>query len=139
MKSTALVPLARLSESLQAARRGPSSVVAGFLTSDSCPWCRAVLREQLEPRFRSDHPVRLLIVAFDVDDSVEVLFPDGKRRSARQWGELHQLRLTPTLAMLDHMARPLLPPLRGYSSPDFYGAYLEDQITAANNYWQNRR
>lgn len=139
MKSSALVPLARLTESLQAARRATNTVAAGFLTSDRCPWCLAVLREQLEPRYRSDHPVRLLIVAFDIDDSLEVLFPDGKRRSARQWGDTYGLKLTPTLAMLDHMARPLLPPLKGYSSPDFYGAYLEDQITAANNYWQNRR
>lgn len=139
MKSNALVPLDRLLATLQLAKRGPNTAVAGLLTSDRCPWCIAVLKEQLEPRFRAEHPVRLLIVAFDIDDPVEVLFPDGKRRSAKQWGELHRLTLTPTLAMLDQMARPLMPPLKGYSSRDFYGAYLEDQITAANNYWQNRR
>ena len=138
VKSNALIPPQRLIDTLQSARRN-STVVAGLLTSPRCPWCIALIKEQLEPRVRSDQMPRLLIVEFNVDDPAEFLLPGGQRSNARQWGDTYGLKLTPTVAMLDQMARPLLAPLKGYASRDFYGAYLEEQITTANNYWQNLR
>ncbi len=138
MKSNALIPPQRLIETLKSAKRN-SAVVAGLLTSPRCPWCIALIKEQLEPRVRSDQMPRLMIIEFDVDDPTEFLLPANQRSTARQWGESYGLKLTPTLAMLDQMARPLLPPLKGYASRDFYGAYMEEQITAASNYWQNLR
>lgn len=137
-KSTQLIPAARLTPTLRAAR-GQSVAVAAFLTSPRCPWCVALQQEQIEPRQRTDHPIKLWIIEFNVDDTTEFTLPDNRRRSARQWGESLGMNLTPTIAMLDQTAKPLLPPLKGYSSRDFYAAYLEDQITAAAKYWQNLR
>jgi len=136
--SSLLIPAHRLIETLKAARRN-EIVVAGFLTSPRCPWCVAVMKEQLEPRLRSAQPPRLSIVELNVDDAAEFMLPGEQRSTARQWGETYGLKLTPTVVMLDQMARPLLEPLKGYASRDFYGAYLEEQITAASKYWQNLR
>jgi hypothetical protein len=137
-KSTQLIPAAKLASTLRAAR-GQSVAVAAFLTSPRCPWCIALQQEQIEPRLRADHSTKLWIIELNVDDPTEITLPDNRRRSARQWGEPLGLNLTPTIAMLDQTAKPLLPPLKGYSSRDFYAAYLEDQITAAAKYWQNLR
>lgn len=137
-KSTQLIPAAKLASTLRAAR-GQSVAVAAFLTSPRCPWCIALQQEQIEPRLRADHSTKLWIIELNVDDPTEFTLPDNRRRSARQWGESLGLNLTPTIAMLDQTAKPLLPPLKGYSSRDFYAAYLEDQITAAAKYWQNLR
>lgn len=138
MTSNTLIPPHQLTETLKSARQH-SAVVAGLLTSPRCPWCVALIKEQLEPRVRSNQTPRLLIVEFNVDDPTEFLLPGGHRGTARQWGDTYGLKLTPTVAMLDQMARPLLAPLKGYASRDFYGAYLEEHITAANKYWQNLR
>ncbi len=137
-QSTQLIPAAKLASTLRAAR-GQSVAVAAFLTSPRCPWCIALQQEQIEPRLRADHSTKLWIIELNVDDPTEITLPDNRRRSARQWGEPLGLNLTPTIAMLDQTAKPLLPPLKGYSSRDFYAAYLEDQITAAAKYWQNLR
>ena len=81
----------------------------------------------------------LIIVEFDIDDGAQFSMPDGGRTTARAWGQRHGLKLTPTVVMLDTMAKPLGEPLVGYSSKDFYAVYLEQQIEIAQRFWQNRR
>jgi thioredoxin-related protein len=132
-----MVPLSKLIDTLGKAQGG-RIVVAGLLTSEGCPWCVALKKEQLLPRSRAQMAPGFLVVEMDVDDASPAWFPDGKKRTAREWGNLHGMRLTPTLAMLDARANPLTPPLVGYASRDFYASYLEDQIRIARAYWQNR-
>jgi hypothetical protein len=114
-------------------------VVLGFYTSHSCPWCIAVRREQLEPRLRSGDPPKIAIIEFDADSDATFTLPDGRRQTARQWAHALGFRLTPILTVLDRTAKPIVAPLVGYSSRDFYGAYLEEQIRQAQLYWQNQR
>ena len=133
-----MTPAVQLIDSLQQAAR-QDVVVAGVLTSQKCPWCVALEKEQLIPRMRARGAPKLIVLAFDVDDRQMISFPDGSKRNARQWGALYSMKLTPTLAMLDAQAKPLAAPLVGYGSRDFYGAYLEEQIQNARIYWQNRR
>lgn len=116
-----------------------SVVVAGMYTSARCPWCIAIKKEQLGPRTKSTSPPGLIVVEFDVDDGAQFTLPDGTRMDSRTWGARHGLKLTPTVVMLDHLARPLTEPLVGYSSRDFYAVYLEQQIEIAQRFWQNRR
>ena len=132
-----MAPAQNLIDTLTQARGG-EIVVAGLLTSDRCPYCVALKKEQLIPRMRARMSPSLLVVEMDIDNASPARFPDGKKRTAREWGNLHGMRLTPTLAMLDARANPLTPPLVGYASRDFYASYLEDQIRIARAYWQNR-
>ncbi|NBW00170.1 MAG: hypothetical protein EBR85_00375 [Betaproteobacteria bacterium] len=136
--SAALTPAQELTSMLKRAA-ARELVVVGFYTSHSCPWCVAVRREQLEPRLRSSDLPKVAIIEFDADSNVVFALPDGRRQTARQWAETLGFRLTPTLAALDRSAKPIVPPLVGYSSRDFYGAYLEEQIRRAQLYWQNLR
>ena len=136
--SAALTPARDLAAALnRAAAR--EIVVLGFYTSHSCPWCVAVRREQLEPRLRANDPPKIAIIEFDADSDAVFTLPDGRRQTARQWAHGLGFRLTPTLAALDRTAKPIVSPLVGYSSKDFYGAYLEEQIRQAQRYWQNQR
>ncbi len=136
--SAALIPARELTAMLKRAA-AREVVVLGFYTSHSCPWCVAVRREQLEPRLRSTDLPKVSIIEFDADSDVAFPLPDGRRQTARQWAHSLGFRLTPTLAALDRTAKPIVSPLVGYSSRDFYGAYLEEQIRQAQLYWQNQR
>ena len=136
--SAALTPARELTAMLKRAA-AREVVVLGFYTSHSCPWCVAVRREQLEPRLRSTDLPKISIIEFDADSDVAFTLPDGRRQAARQWAHTLGFRLTPTLAALDRTAKPIVSPLVGYSSRDFYGAYLEEQIRQAQLYWQNLR
>lgn len=136
--SAALIPARELTAMLKRAA-AREVVVLGFYTSHSCPWCVAVRREQLEPRLRSTDLPKVSIIEFDADSDVAFPLPDGRRQTAHQWAHSLGFRLTPTLAALDRTAKPIVSPLVGYSSRDFYGAYLEEQIRQAQLYWQNQR
>jgi len=136
--SAALTPARELTAMLKRAA-AREVVVLGFYTSHSCPWCVAVRREQLEPRLRSTDLPKVSIIEFDADSDAAFTLPDGRRQTARQWAHTLGFRLTPTLAALDRTAKPIVSPLAGYSSRDFYGAYLEEQIRQAQLYWQNLR
>jgi hypothetical protein len=137
MTSPAL-PAHRLRHALAGAAR-QLHVVAGVLTSQRCPWCIALMREQLEPRMRASQQPALVVVEMDIDDATPIVMPDGQTMTAAQWGSRLGMTLTPTLAMLDRHARPIRPPLVGYASRDFYAAYLEEQIKGAQLYWQNSK
>lgn len=113
-------------------------VLAALYTSERCPFCIAIKKEQLTPRMRSNAKPRLMVVEFDVDSRESFLLPNGSRMTAKEWGLRHQLKLTPTLVMLDHDANPITEPLVGYSSRDYYAAYLEDHIQSAQSHLQNK-
>jgi hypothetical protein len=134
--SPSALPANRLRQAIAGAAQR-QHVVAAVLTSHRCPWCIALMREQLEPRMRSRESPALVVVEMDIDDARPIALPDGSAMSASQWGAGLGMTLTPTLAMLDRQARPIRPPLVGYASRDFYAAYLEEQIKAAQLYWQN--
>jgi thioredoxin-related protein len=107
-------------------------VVAALYSSNRCPFCIALKKEQLSPRMRSDTPPGLLVVELDTDISRPFTLPDGRRMTAKEWGRMHQFSLFPTLVMIDDAANPITAPLVGYASRDFYPVYLEEAIQAAH-------
>jgi thioredoxin-related protein len=116
--------------------RAKQVVIAGLYSSDSCPWCVSLKREQLIPRMRAAIKPELRVIEFNADSHSQFLLPDRSKKNARQWAASLGFRLMPTLTMLNEHANPIGEPLIGYASPDFYAAYLEDRIKAAHSYWQ---
>lgn len=124
-----------------------------MVTAAHCPWCALVIEEQLLPRIRSRTGPALDVVVFDIADSqtAVVLQPNTPPETGRsapsgpspaalrftpaRWAENHNYRVAPTVVLVDRDAEPLFPPLVGYSSRDFYGAYLDDQVVRAQRYW----
>lgn len=156
-----LLPARELKAVLARAQKEKNRAVAIMVTAAHCPWCGLVIEEQLIPRIRSRSGPALDVVVFDIADSqtVLVLQPDTRpeagsterprpspktpagpapaalRFSPARWAENHGFRVAPTVAMVGRDAEPLFPPLVGYSSRDFYGAYLDDQVVRAHRYW----
>lgn len=145
-----LLPPSQLSAALVRARAEKNRAVAVMVTAAHCPWCGLVIAEQLVPRIRSQIGPRLDVVVFDLADTqpldlVAATVPPtgstltpGQRRvrmSPAEWAQMHGYRVAPTVAMVGPDARPLFAPLVGYSSRDFYGAYLDDHVARAQRYW----
>ncbi|MFZ9733781.1 MAG: hypothetical protein ACO3DD_08215 [Burkholderiaceae bacterium] len=152
-----LLPARDLGAALSRAQREKSRAVAIMVTAAHCPWCGLVIEEQLIPRIRSRTGPSLDVVVFDIADSQTVLVlqpetrpdtggterpgplakpsPTTLRFTPARWAESHGYRVAPTVVMVGRDAGPLFPPLVGYSSRDFYGAYLDDQVVRAHRYW----
>lgn len=125
-----------------AAERRP--VVALFSTA-GCGWCEALRREQLQHLARDAGRRGILVVEFDLADRRAFVGAgtgaDGRGLSAHAWptagspAELARLlgvRVAPTLVFLGPSGVAATP-LVGYTSPDFYGAYLDERIEQARN------
>jgi hypothetical protein len=125
-----------------------------FASSRYCPWCGLVVSEQLLPRLRARDFPPIAIVEFDINDSQPLatrlentmggLGPPMRRKlspdlSPSTWAKSHQIRVVPTVTAVDQQLSPLLPPLVGYGSADFYGAYLEEQVRESIRYWARNR
>lgn len=153
-----LLPARELGAALSRAQRDKTRAVAIMVSAAHCPWCALVIEEQLIPRIRSRAGPALDVIVFDLADSGQIVvapsavYPSatpgsdkdkgrsptpaaGLRFTPAQWAQSHGYRVAPTVAMVGRDAQPLFAPLVGYSSRDFYGAYLDDQVARAQRYW----
>jgi hypothetical protein len=129
---------------VEAAKARGGLVVMAMASLPNCPWCDLVLRDQLLPRMRSaDHP-QLRTVILDITDRRPMRRPGLKpheaglewlAQSPQQWARQQRIRMAPTVFPIDFAGQPIGEPLVGYSSVDFYGAYLEDRIQLAKAHW----
>jgi len=119
-----------------------------FASSSYCPWCGLVANDQLLPRLKASGLPQIAIVEFDIDDSTPLPNPSGDPSqglrlpvslSPRTWAKAHKIRVVPSVTAVNQQLSPLRAPLIGYSSVDFYGAYLEEQITESIRYWAKAR
>lgn len=100
--------------------------------ADYCGFCRKLETEHLEPMLRSgQYDSRILIRRFDMGSDQTVIDFNGDKINADEFAEQHQASLTPTLLFLDAEGKEVAERLLGYNSPDFYGAYLEQAISTA--------
>ena len=137
-----LLPPAALPKVLTQAQKAKDRAVAIMVSSAHCPWCGLLMNEQLIPRVRSPSGPKLDVVVFDLADiSLIRLSAPGNsplQFSPQAWAQTHRYRVAPTLVMVGSACQPLFPPLVGYSSRDFYGAYLDDQVERAQRYWSQQ-
>ena len=107
-----------------------------LVTLEHCPYCKLVIREQIVPRVKEGRPA-LRVLEFDLSDTtpIEARGPLSKV-TPMLWAREHRFRLAPTVVAVNASLKPIGEPLLGYSSPDFYSAYLEDLIVAAQAAWR---
>lgn len=119
-------------------------VVVAMASLPNCPWCDLVLRDQLLPRMRSAGHPTLSTVVLDITDRRPMHRPGLKppeaglewlAQSPQQWARQQRIRMAPTVFAMNFAGQPIGEPLVGYSSVDFYGAYLEDRIQLAKAHW----
>lgn len=121
-----------------AAERGARPVVALF-SLRGCGFCEAIRREQLGHLAREAAARGVLVAEFDIADERPFAAPPpastatttapplATARSPAQLARMLGIRLAPTVAFLS-VRGELAPRLPGYSSPDFYGAYLDERV-----------
>ena len=118
----------------QAAARGEPVVV--MFSRVDCVWCAALRRDQLSHLAREAPARGVRVVEFDVGDTRK--FSPGPSReggpgaaaSGADLADRLGVRVTPTVVFLRPRGE-LADRLVGYSSRDFYGAYLDERIERA--------
>jgi thioredoxin-related protein len=134
-----LPPAKDLAADAQAARRGAMPIVL-FFSADSCPYCAEVAGLHLEPlHARGVYAGRALFRIADVERHTPVRGFDGRRLTQAELAGRYRVSFTPYITFLDPDGNELVPPLIGYSSPDFYSGYLESAIEAAIEKLRARR
>ena len=130
---------------LEEAKRAKGGVVLVAMGSlPNCPWCDLVLKDQLLPRMRSADRPQVRVVLLDITDRRPIRKSPNRAepseltwlaQSPQQWARAQGIRMAPTVFPIDLTGRAIGEPLVGYSSVDFYGAYLEDRIQLAKAHW----
>lgn len=122
-----------------------SSVIVAFFSLPGCPYCEAVRREQLRHLARGQSAQRLRVVEYELGDRTPFTGAParthgpgdaddaGAPRNPAALAASLDVRVAPTVAFIGPDGKEVAERLVGYSSPDFYGAYLEQRITQARS------
>ncbi len=105
-----------------------------FYMSEDCPYCEEVKGLYLEPMVRSgQYHGRLIIRMVDTEGAEYLRDFHGKRMNHEEFADDQGASFTPVLKFYDYQGNELVPELLGYTSPDFYLAYLENAIETSIN------
>jgi thioredoxin-related protein len=100
--------------------------------ADGCTYCRHLEEEYLKPMQQSgDYDTRIIIRQLTLGAEDYIYDFQGKKVSADTFATRYKASITPTVVFLDANGGEVAESLVGYSSPDFYGAYLENAINTA--------
>ncbi len=119
-------PASLAAELRDALARGRALVLLASL--EGCPWCAYVRTSWLAPLRAEGQPV----VEIDLRQPAPVLDFQGAASTHAQVARALAVRVAPTVLFLGAGGRELAPRLAGVPLPDFYGAYLQERLTAAN-------
>ena len=127
-KDTALpVPLS-LPQAAQAAKAQGQPLVL-LISLPGCVYCELVRRSYLMPLLAESG---LQAWQLDITNrSAALIGFDGKPTTAADQAKAWKATFTPTVLFLGSQGQELAERLVGIAVPDFYGAYLEQRLTAA--------
>ncbi|HHH49262.1 MAG TPA: hypothetical protein ENK51_10305 [Gammaproteobacteria bacterium] len=128
---TRLVEVDDLQALGQTARQAGVPILLMF-ASEECPYCERLEAEVLGPMvLAGDDPRRVLLrkVMLETADSLRDF--QGRMVSADELARRKGVDMVPALYLLDGTGRELVPRIVGYTSPDFYPAYLDQAIDVA--------
>jgi hypothetical protein len=118
---------ASLATELAAAQRRRKALVV-MVSLEGCPPCKLVRENYLAPLLREGQPiVEIDMLGPDALAGFDGL-PSTQRALTRDWG----VRVAPTVLFFGRDGKEIAPRLAGMAIPDFYGAYLQDRVDAAN-------
>lgn len=124
-----VLPLAvSLRDALAGALRQERALVV-MVSLEGCPFCRMVRDSHLVPMRRDEG---LPVVEVDIHGDMPLADIAGRPTTHRAQAQAWKVRTAPTLLFLGRGGAEVAPRLVGASIPDFYGAYLEERVRAAN-------
>jgi thioredoxin-related protein len=115
-----------------AAARAINGVILLALVAENCVYCEHVLKDFLGPMSHNksyqERVVMRRVLVAGLDD---VRGFDGKTTTPAELAEQYGTNFTPTVVLIDSTGHRLVKALIGFSSPDYYGMYLDEAIDAA--------
>lgn len=115
-----------------AAARSIHGAILLVMVAEGCRYCEHVVNDFLIPMSRNksyqDKVVMRQVLVTGLDD---VRGFDGKPTTPAEIADRFGTHFTPTVILVGSDGKRLGKPLIGFSSPDFYGAYLDQTIDAA--------
>jgi len=115
-----------LAASLEQALQAKQPLVV-MVSLHGCPFCKVVRENYL-------HPLRatgLQVVQIDMRNPRVLVDFDGSSLTQDAWVKKQNIKLAPTVLFFGAQGREVASRLKGAYLPDFYGAYLDDQLAAA--------
>jgi thioredoxin-related protein len=103
-----------------------------LVAAEWCSYCTLIQDEFLEPMIKSgNYDDKVLIRVMYMDSGETLRSFEGDPVPADQLAARYKVKLTPTVLFLGPNGEELAPRIVGISSPDYYGAYLDQHIEAA--------
>ncbi len=125
-KEKHLPTTASLPQSLQQALQAKQPLVV-MVSLEGCPFCKVVRENYLLPLQREGLPM----VQINMRDKSALVGFDGVTQTQdaliRQWG----IKIAPTVLFFGERGQEVASRLNGAYLPDFYNAYLEEQLAIA--------
>jgi hypothetical protein len=106
-----------------------------MVSLEGCPFCKTVREHHLVGLLQEGQPV----VQVDMRSNARVLDFAGQGRTHDEVIQAWKVAIAPTVLFFGKGAREAAPRLQGLSSPDFYGAYLEQRLEAARQDVRSRQ
>lgn len=111
-----------------AAALGKGRALVVMVSLEGCPFCKVVRENYLTPLRAEGQPV----VQVEMKRALPLVDLSGASRTHGQFVESMGVKVAPTVLFLGRGGREAAPRLAGVTIPDFYGAYLQDRVDAAN-------
>ena len=103
-----------------------------MFASEDCHYCERLEAEVLGPmKFAGEDPQRVLLRKIMLETPRPLRDFQGREVEAGELAAAYRADVVPTLYLLDAEGRALVPKIVGYTSPDFYPAYLDQAIDVA--------
>jgi thioredoxin-related protein len=115
-----------LAVSLEQALRAKQPLVV-MVSLQGCAFCKVVRENYLQPLRASG----LQVVQVDMRDNRALIDFDGVSLTHDAWVRKQSVKLAPTVLFFGAQGREVATRLKGAYLPDFYGAYLDEQLAVA--------
>ena len=115
-----------LAASLDQALRVKQPLVV-MVSLHGCAFCKVVRENYLQPLRASG----LQVVQVDMRDGRALVDFDGTALTHDAWVRKQGIKLAPTVLFFGAQGREVATRLKGAYLPDFYGAYLDEQLALA--------
>jgi len=106
-----------------------------MVSLQGCPFCKVIRENYLHP-LREDG---LQIVQIDMRDNRRIVDFDGSASSQDAWIRKYGIKLAPTVLFFGGKGEEVASRLKGAYIPDFYGAYLDEQLRIARQIVNTRK
>jgi thioredoxin-related protein len=112
--------------SLDQALRAKQPLVV-MVSLHGCAFCKVVRENYLQPL----RATGLQVVQVDMRDNRALVDFDGTSLTQDAWVRKQGIKLAPTVLFFGAQGREVATRLKGAYLPDFYGAYLDEQLALA--------